>query len=122
MHAAWEIILQYESFWEYLDDFRSLVLRGVCKKIKQYYMKLKYLEPVIYKRFKDDLDKYMLSRRFLKLANLEGVVFLRPPPSLWHPPGKMLMVNWTHFLTKEVDWDFAEPLIRNTRHFSFCYW
>ena len=38
MHEAWDIILTLESFWGRLDNFKSHVMRGTSKKIKDEFM------------------------------------------------------------------------------------
>ena len=122
MHEAWDIILTLESFWDRLDNFKSHVMRGTCKKIKDEFMCLGYLQPVLYQRFKSDLSDYLKMRRLLKHVNMVGQTILRPPKPHWHAPGKMLMVQWTNFLMREDPWDWDAWMRTYKRYFTGCYW
>jgi hypothetical protein len=97
-------------------------MRGTCKKIKDGFMKLGYIERVLYERFKSDMSAYLKTRRILKHANVDDLVMLIPPKTPWHAPHKMLMVRWTDFLMREDPWDWNVPTRTYRRYFTGCYW
>ena len=103
MHEAWEIVLTQAPFWQNLDNFKSHVMRGVNKKIKNEFMKLWWLQPILYTRYVTDLREYFSTRRLLK--HPKGVSReLRPPRTPWAHPGTRLMVEWTTGQIQEVSW------------------
>ena len=96
------------------------MMRNVCKQIKDGFMNLSYITPVLYKRYVTDLDDYLRTRRMLKHVKLVGPIMIPPRPP-WHPPGKMLMVNWGSFKWREDYWDWAAERSYQ-RYFTGCYW
>ena len=120
MHEAWAIVLAHESFWEHLDNFKILVMRGVTKQIRNEFMNLSYITRVLYRRYVADLNDYMRTRRIMKHVRIEGTI-MKPPKTPWHAPGKMLMVNWGSFLWREEFWDWSNERSYK-RYFTGCYW
>jgi hypothetical protein len=119
--AALEIVLATCSFWEALDGFKVVLMRGVSKRIKDSVMKPPYIAEVVFRRYMLDLDAYLHMRRNFKMGETvtggQQQAWSRPPPCPWHDSNSMLMVNWNELTHKSIPWDWtASESVRLQRH------
>ena len=117
--AALEIVFATCEFWAALDGFKSLLMRGVSKQIKDKHMKPMYIAEVVYKQYMFDLDAYLLTRRIAKQSPSmarDAVKWRRPPACPWHDSRTMLTINWTSFTQTSIPWDWTgSPSVQTQR-------
>ena len=115
--AALDIVFASCAFWEKLDGFKSLLMRGVSKRVRDDVMDPLYIREVLLYRYMLDLDAY-LSMRQKETTTMLG---RRPPVCPWHDPDSMLMIDWKAFTCSTIPWDWSAPRKVRTRREAGIY-
>jgi hypothetical protein len=115
--AALDIVFASCAFWEKLDGFKSLLMRGVSKRVRDEVMDPLYIREVLLHRYMLDLDNYLLMRQ----KETTTMLGRRPPVCPWHYSDSMLMIDWKAFTCSTIPWDWSAPRKVRTRREAGIY-
>lgn len=120
--TALDIVFALSTFWEKLDGFKSILMRGVSKRIRDEVMDPLYIREVLLRRYMLDLDNYLLMRRNFHAGGLmnSGCWYI-PPVCPWHDNDSMLMIDWKAFTYSTIPWDWSAPRNVRTRRAAGIY-